>query len=241
MPYQERTYRNQTRTDGLVSFNVTVKETDLFISATKNLEKEALDAVLQSRFILEQYIKTYPEFLSSLAPLTFDQNAPDIIQKMLRASEQTGVGPMAAVAGAVAEYIGQELLKSCDEILVENGGDIFFKVQRELTISIFAGESPLSEKIGVKVSKKETPCSICTSSGKVGPSLSLGSADAVTILSASPTLADAAATSIGNMIKTGSDIQKGIDFAQKISGIDGIIIIKGEQLGVWGDVELVQL
>ncbi len=241
MPYEERTYRKQVRTKELVSFNVKVKETDLFISSSKNLEKEALDAVVQSRFIIEQHIKSHPEFVSSLVPLPFDIHAPDIIQKMLRAGEKTGVGPMAAVAGAVAEHTGQELLKLCDEVLVENGGDIFFKVKRKLTISIFAGESPLSEKIGIKIPEKEGPCSMCTSSGKVGPSLSLGSSDAVTITSSSATLADAAATSIGNIIKSADDIQKGIDTANNIPGIDGVLIIKGENLGVWGDIELIKL
>ena len=241
MNYEERSYRKYSQTEGLNSFNVTVKETDLFISASKKLRQEALDAVVQSRFIIEQYIKSHPEFATSLVPLPLDKHAPDIIQKMLQAGKKTAVGPMAAVAGAVAEYTGQVLLKSCDEVLVENGGDIFFKVNRELTISIFAGESPLSEKIGVKIPQKENAYSICTSSGKVGPSLSLGSSDAVTITSASATLADAAATAIGNIIKTEDDIQKGIDIAQKVTGIDGIIIIKDTQLGVWGEIELINL
>jgi len=241
MPYEERSYRKYSQTEGLKSFNVTVKETDLFISASKTLRKEALDAVVQSRFIIEQYIRSHPEFATSLVPLPQNKHAPIIIKKMIQAGMKTKVGPMAAVAGAVAEYTGQALLKSCDEVLVENGGDIFFNVNRELTISIFAGESPLSEKISVRIPQKDNAYSICTSSGKVGPSLSLGSSDAVTITSFSATLADAAATAIGNIIKTEDDIQKGIDTAQKIEHIDGIIIIKDTQLGVWGDIELVKL
>lgn len=241
MNYEERSYRNHAKTEGLNSFNITVKETDLFISASKKLKENAMAAVVQSRFIIEQYIKSHPEFVTSLIPLPQDKHAPDIIQKMLRAGEKTGVGPMAAVAGAVAEYTGQALLKSCDEVLVENGGDIFFKVNRELTISIYAGKSPLSEKVGVRIPQKDNAYSICTSSGKVGPSLSFGSSDAVTITSVSATIADAAATAIGNIIKTDNDIQKGIDAAQKIDYIDGIIIIKDAQLGVWGNIELVKL
>jgi len=241
MNYEERSYRKYAHTESLNSFSVTVKETDLFISASKTLREEALDAVVQSRFMIEQYIKSSPLFASSLVPLPQDKHAPDIIQKMLQAGEKAGVGPMAAVAGAVAEYTGLALLKLCDEVLVENGGDIFFKVNRGLTISIFAGKSPLSEKIGIRIPQKENAYSICTSSGKVGPSLSLGSSDAVTITSFSATLADATATAIGNIIKTADDIHKGIDSAQKIAGIDGIIIIKDTQLGVWGDIELVQL
>jgi hypothetical protein len=141
----------------------------------------------------------------------------------------------------VAEYTGMELLKHSEEVIVENGGDIFFNIHRDITVGIFAGQSPMSEKIGIKISSSNKPFSICTSSGSVGPSLSFGSADAVTIKSASASYADAAATAIGNIIKNRSDIQRGIDEAKKMSRVTGLIIIKGEHLGVWGDIELVRL
>jgi hypothetical protein len=241
MPYEKRTYREYSSTEGLVPFTVTVKETDLFISASKNLEKEAKDAALQARLIIENYIKENPDFQSSLTPLPFDQLAPEIIKEMLKASSASGVGPMASVAGAVAEYTGTELLKYSPEVIVENGGDIFIKINRAITVGIFAGQSPLSERIGIKVSPGKKPLAICTSSGRVGPSLSFGTADAVTIKSSSAALADAAATAIGNMIKQQSDIQKGIDKAKKIPGTDGVLIIKEDKMGVWGDMELVKL
>jgi uncharacterized protein len=241
MLYNKRTYRECVSTENLVSFSLSVKETDLFISASENLEKEAKDAVLQARLTIENYINKNPDFKHSLVPLPFDRFAPEIIKKMLRASSASGVGPMAAVAGAVAEHTGTELLKYSTEVIIENGGDIFFKISRDVTVGIFAAESPLSEHIGIKISSSENPFSVCTSSGRVGPSLSFGSADAVTIKSASPTLADAAATAIGNMIEKHSDIQRGIDEAKKISMIDGVLIIKDEHLGVWGNMELVSL
>lgn len=241
MPYQERSYRNHTRTDGLQSFTVTVQETDLFISAANKFEKEARDAVVTARGIIEQYIGIHPEFLSALSPLPMDHRAPEIIRKMLYAGKQSGVGPMAAVAGAVAGHTVCQLLKFTDEVLVENGGDIYFKMNREITISIFAGPSPLSEKIGIRIPVQSSGYAVCTSSGSVGPSLSLGSADAVTLLSPSPFLADAAATAVGNRVKTENDIKSGIDFAKTIPGIDGIVIVKNDRLGVWGQVELVRL
>ena len=241
MPYQNRIYRNRTRTDGLQSFTVTVQETDLFISAAGKLEKEAQRAVVSARAIIEQYIRVHPEFLTSLAPLPPDKNAPEIIRKMLTAGKQAGVGPMTAVAGAIAEYTARQLLEHSDEVLIENGGDIFFSMNRELTISIFAGESPFSEKVGIKISPKSTGYAVCTSSGAVGPSLSLGTADAATLLSPSPFLADAAATAVGNRVKNENDIDTAIRFAKRLKGIDGIVIIKNDRLGVWGQVELVRL
>jgi len=148
---------------------------------------------------------------------------------------------MAAVAGTVAEYVSRVLLEYSTEIIVENGGDLYLNTDRELTIGIFAGPSPLSEKIGLKIDPQDMPLSLCTSSGTVGPSLSMGQADAVTVRSHSAALADAAATAIGNMICQVSDIAAGIQAARKIAMLEGILIVKDDQVGAWGDMELVAL
>ena len=241
MVYQPRTYRDSLKTSGLVSFTVTIKETDLFITASHIAEQVARTAVLNARFKIEQYIQNHPEFLSSLIPLPAGECAPDIIQDMLCAAAAASVGPMAAVAGAVAEYAGREILKQCDEVIVENGGDIFLQVNREITISVFAGSSPLSNRIGIQISPRTSPLGICTSSGTVGPSLSFGAADAVTIVSPSACLADAAATAVGNLVKSSTDIEKAIEAGKNIQNVAGILIIKDDQMGVWGNITLVSL
>jgi ApbE superfamily uncharacterized protein (UPF0280 family) len=148
---------------------------------------------------------------------------------------------MAAVAGAVAEHTATRLLKNTDEVIVENGGDLFMKTSRQLTIGIYAGNSPLSGHIGIRIKHEDQPVSICTSSAKIGHSLSFGNAEAVTVRSRSAALADAAATAICNIVKHGSDIKKAIKKAKTISGVEGILIIKGEHLGIWGDIEVVKL
>jgi hypothetical protein len=241
MAYEERTYRKHINPYGLNTFTIIVKETDLLISASCNLEQNAQNAVLDARFKIEEYITSHPYFLTSLSPVPYDSSAPDIIMKMLGASSAAGVGPMASVAGAVAEYVGRELLKHCDEVIVENGGDIFLNVNRDITVSIFAGKSSLSNRIGLKLSPAKMPIGICTSSGTVGPSLSFGTADAVTIISSSAIIADAAATAVGNLVKSSADIQKAIDAGKQIPQVEGILIIKDDQLGVWGNVNLVSL
>jgi uncharacterized protein len=241
MSYQPRTYRDSIKTDGLAQFSLVIKETDLFITASRNVETLARDAVLSARYKLEQYIEKHHHFLTSLVPLPEDDYAPDIVQAMLRAARAAGVGPMAAVAGAVAEYTGREILKDCDEVIVENGGDIFLKVNRDVTISVYAGDSPLSSRIGLKISCPDAAFGVCTSSGTVGPSLSFGTADSVTIVSASASLADAAATAVGNRVNNASDIQKAIDCGKNIAGVDGILIITDEHMGVWGTINLVTL
>jgi hypothetical protein len=224
-----------------VSFTVAVKDTDLFVSASRNLEKEALDAAVQARYILETHIQKRPAFQTSLVPIAEDIFAPPLVQAMLQAASACNVGPMAAVAGAVADYVGAELLKHSREVIVENGGDIFFKISRPITVGIFAGASPLSERIGIKIEPSHESFGICTSSGTVGPSLSFGRADAVTIRARTAALADAAASAVGNAVKTANDIQKALDLGQSLGCIDGMVIIKGDKLGVWGNMELAEI
>ncbi len=146
---------------------------------------------------------------------------------------------MAAVAGAVAEYVGRELLPFSREVIVENGGDIFLKTQKTRSIGIYAGESsPFTGKLALRVDPKETPLGICTSAGTVGHSFSLGKCDAAIVVSPSAILADAAATAVANLIHSAGDIQKGIDFARGVEGIKGVVIVKDDRIGVWGNIRL---
>jgi len=239
--YINRTYRNFDENENLIPFQVSIKETDLYLKAQKNLEKDARDVAFRYRSQIENYILSHPAFEKSLVPLPYDDYAPLIVQEMLRASSLVGVGPMAAVAGAIAEFVGKSLLEYSSEVIVENGGDIFLSTAEEIIVKIFAGASPLSQKIGIKVLPSETPLGVCTSSGTVGPSLSFGKADAVTIVSPSTALADSVATAVGNRVKKPDDIPFGLKVAESLPGIKGVIIIVGEKMGVWGNIELLKL
>ena len=238
MRFAERTYRNKIIRDSLTSYQVKVRETDLYISSDVDLKQAALQSVQKYRGHLESYIKIHPDFLTSLTPIDQDHLAPDIVRDMLRVSSMAGVGPMASVAGAVAEYVGRDLLPQTLNVIVENGGDIFLKTLNEITVGIFAGDSPLSEKIALRVRPSETPLGICTSSATVGPSLSLGRADAVCVKSRSASLADAVATAVRNVCKSKSDIRKALALGSGIAGVLGILIIMGGELGAWGEMEL---
>jgi hypothetical protein len=239
--YRERRYRNLAGIEGLVPFSVIVKETDLLIHASKNLEKIAKDLVLKERGFIENYIACHPEFLKTLAPWRIESPAPAIVSEMARAGKKAGVGPMAAVAGAIAERVGNALLSYSDEVVVENGGDVFIKTVTPLKVGIFAAGSPLSLKMGLLIDSSKKPSAVCTSSGTFGHSLSFGKADAVCIVSDSCPLADAAATAVGNLVKTKKDIEKAIEFGNNIKGVTGIVIIKGDAAGFWGDIEVVSL
>ena len=235
-----KTYRHWVEGKDLIPFNVVVKETDLYIRATSNLNRKAHRLVLKYRRMLENYIERNPTFLTSLKPLPVDKDAPHIVRQMSEAAKEAGVGPMASVAGAIAEFVGNELSAFTPEIIVENGGDIYLKSLRKRIIGIFAGKSPWSGKIGLEVREQDTPLGICTSSGTVGHSLSFGKADAAIVLAESATLADATATAIGNLITQPDDIARGIELAKEIKGLRGIVIIKDDSIGVWGEVKLCQ-
>ena len=243
--YSERLYRKLVTRTGLVSTNVQIEETDLHILAEGDVAEAATDLVLQYRAQLESYIVKNPDFSASLDPLSIDKVVPPLIRDMLNAGMQAGVGPMAAVAGTVAEYVGKGLLAlGIDEVMVENGGDIFLQRNRDCSVAIFAGESPLSYKVGVKIPSSQMPIGICTSSGTVGHSLSMGDADSVTVLSSSTPLADAAATRLGNEVGRavdGNGIQNALDAAREIDGVIGVVVICGERMGAMGDVELMQI
>ena len=239
--HQQRSYRTLLRDQDLVSFQVAVKETDLYIKARKDLQEKARESVIRYRYQMEQYIARHSEFLSSLTPLPLDPFASPIIREMMQAARQAGVGPMAAVAGAMAEFVGRDLLTESEEVVVENGGDIFLQSSREMRVAIFAGESPLNFRVGLRVPAANRGLGVCTSSATVGPSLSFGETDAVTVLSPSAAVADAAATAIGNTVLSPADLPQGLERAQMISGVTGVVIIIGKKLGAWGEVELLKI
>jgi ApbE superfamily uncharacterized protein (UPF0280 family) len=239
--YEERTYRNLIKTEDLVKFEVIVKETDLLVQAKSHLFQETRESVLRYRRQIEAYIETNPEFQRSLLPLREDPYAPEIVREMIRTSQSARVGPMAAVAGAMAESVSKDLFKFSEEVIVENGGDIYLTTTRERTIGIYAGDSPLSLKIGIVIGPEDSPLGVCTSSGTVGHSLSFGKADAACILSKSAALADAAATAVGNIVKEKKDIELGLERGKEIEGVLGMLIIIGEKMGVWGNVRLTRL
>jgi len=235
---QSRFYRFSAD-PGLVSFTVREEETDILISAEKDLKSEAEGLIRRYRKDISDYIKLNPGFKESLKPLPPDEKAPEIIKAMLASTCRAGVGPMAAVAGAISEFVGKGLLKYSKQVILENGGDIFIKTDRERRIGIYAGDSVLSGRVAIKIEPLATPAGISTSSGTVGHSLSFGKADAVTVVSSDACLADASATAACNMVKTASDIEAALDFAKSIEGVKGCVVIYKDKIGSVGDIELI--
>ena len=179
-----------------------------------------------------------PGLCPGFNPLSGD--APGIFKEMSRVTQTSGIGPMSAVAGAVALKVGENLKKrfGIKEVIVENGGDIYADLCQDMDISVFAGSSPLSEKVGLHIEAAYAPLGICTSSGTVGPSLSFGKADAVMIVCSDVMLADTYATAFANTIQTAEDVQTCIEKIREQEDILAAIAIKDDKLGICGNFEL---
>ncbi|ADK84664.1 ApbE family lipoprotein [Desulfarculus baarsii DSM 2075] len=239
--YQERSYRISCRAGGLAAFTARVKETDLWIMAERDLRAQAVEIIMALRLGLEAYIRARPEFVDALTPLADDDLAPPLVRRMLTAGRAAGVGPMAAVAGAMAQATATALQEHSQAVAVENGGDVYLDAGRDLTIGLFAGASPLSGRLGLRVAATAQPLAVSTSSGTVGHSLSLGRADAATIIAADAALADAAATALGNRVRAAADLRPALEWAAGVHGVLGALAIIGGDIAAWGQVELVEL
>lgn len=213
------------------------KHTAITAITDKNLKNKLLDELIKQYTLLEEYLHKNPFFATTYEPIKAGEDAPKIAQIMADAAEKTGVGPMASVAGAYADILGEFLQKKgAKEAIIENGGDIYIKTKKERIVGVYAGPSKFSNKIGFLIKPEDTPCGICTSSDTVGHSISLGRSDAVTVFADTAALADAAATAIGNQVKGKDAIKKAIKKAREIKEIRGAIIIQGETLGAYGKI-----
>lgn len=193
---------------------------------------------------LELFLTQFPEVRFQLYPFEIPEYAllSRVVRSMIAAGNSAGVGPMAAVAGAIAEAVGRDLLTFSPVVMVENGGDIFLAGARSYTVGIFAGQSPFSGKIGIQINRPEKfSAGVCTSSSTVGHSLSLGMADAVCIYADSTAFADALATALGNGIRTKDDLEPAIQKSLAFDSVYGAVAILGDEMAAGGELELVSL
>ncbi len=222
------------------------KESDItIISESKQAIDLAKETYYYHRNILEEYGGDHPEFLKSLIPVK-PTCEYQIIKLMSDVSITCDVGPMAAVAGAFADLMLESMKKDSEVegfpakvALVENGGEIAIDSIEPMKIGLFGGYNPLNFRIGFLIKKEDCPIGIATSSATVGHALSLGQADAVTVFTNTACLADAAATAIGNVVK-GKDvensIEKGLNLARIIPGVNGVMIVREDKIGKYGKI-----
>lgn len=243
--FEERTYRSQFNSERFTGFEINYLETDLWIginpsSFQPEIKDVALAKIKSLRNKFDEYIKTEPFFKKSLKPFNPSDFAPTEAKQMAAAAEKAGIGPMSAVAGLFAREVGEGIIRNflVDEMVIENGGDIYVLLKDELVLSVFAGDSILSERIGLVIPPEKKKLGICTSAGTVGPSLSYGKADAVVVICEDILLADAFATAFGNKVKSPNDVEKVIKQSEKYPDILSLLIICEDKIGIRGDYEI---
>lgn len=240
--YRKRFYRDWVYPGKMCEARLCVMETDLHILTDTPLDEGfALECIRRYRSEIEKYINQRdPRFLSSLKPLPVELNAPPIVREMAVQARKAGVGPMAAVAGAIAGYVGKALSrKGYRDVIIENGGDLFLKVSGPVRIGIYAGRSRFSRRISLAVGPEETPLGVATSSGTVGHSLSFGRTDGATVIAKNAALADACATAVANRVSSRKDLAPAVAFARSIRGVRGVLIVFRNTMATWGAVSLV--
>ena len=200
------------------------------------------DEIIRQRTILEEYIVRQPEFKTSLVPLRPLQDAPEIAMRMCRAAMDVGVGPMAAVAGAIAQCAAEAAVHEGDEdVIVENGGDIFMVVSNLLSIGIHAGPQSPFNGLAFRVEPDDTPLAICSSSSTMGHSMSMGACDLATVVAKDAALADAAATLAANLVATPEDLEPTAARILAVPCVLGVLLVKSDKMAIQGTLpELVR-
>jgi len=224
------------------TFQVVLEETDILITAEKDFSLEALEYIQKLRAELKQYINIHNQFLHALKPIEIYRDSPQIVYKMAIAAKSLGVGPMAAVAGTIAHMLAEKFAPKSPNLLVENGGDIFICSTRDRTVGLLADPGQ-KIKLGVQIPAENCPCSLCASSSTIGHSLSLGQGDLVAVMAKDGSIADAAATSLANMLFGKKGLERMLTRAKKLKdlGIWGVFAQQGKNIGAWGDLELINI
>ena len=236
--YQERFYRDQVFSK--FKLEVSHKESDIFISSDKPIDSKPAQEALRKYYCrIDDYCKNNPGFKTSLSALENDPAAPAIIRDMLTASKLSGIGPFSAVAGAIAQYFGQDMLKICQEVIVENGGDIFLKIKEDKNLGVYLGESFKIKNIRLKIKKRDHSFGIASSSATIGHSLNFGKADLLTVIAKDAIIADTFATAFSNKIKRPTDVDEVLKAAKKYEFIEAVVVVFEGKIFLQGDIELV--
>lgn len=218
--------------------NFSLKEAQCTIlSDRQQAIQAATESIKRNRQELELYVRANPEFLYTLTPIAVPEK-PLVVNLMAIAAQKAAVGPMAAVAGALADLAIEDMKREgCQVAVVEDGGEIAAVSNRPIDVAVAAGEEPLSKRFGFRIA--EFPIGVATSSGRFSHALSFGDSEAAIVFCKDATLADAAATAVGNVVK-GEDAQAGIQVGIKrglsIEGVDGVLILYKGQVGTAGKI-----
>ena len=222
----------------MVRTHYEVGQTALTVICDDSYLDTVRNAVFDARGIVEAKIAEDPFFGVTYDPYPVNDDDDPLIVMMCQASAKAGVGPMAGVAGAIARYaVSKAVSEGCEHIIVENGGDIAMHTCQTVNIGIYAGEEGFRD-VALEMEPAGGIYGVCSSSGKVGPSVSFGSSGICTVFSEDTVLADCCATALGNMIRTGSrkEMSDSCERICSIDGVDGCICVCGGSVAMCGTV-----
>lgn len=212
---------------------------DAHFHITTTAWDEVTESIIEERNNLEAFIALHREFETSLVPLRMSTSPhfPESVKRMLIASDTTGLGPMAAVAGTMAQLAGEiSRSRGCLDTIVENGGDIFLDCREEVILGLYAGKNSPFNRLALRVDSSLMPVAACTSSSRMGHSLSFGDCDIFTVFSKDAALADAAATLGCNSVRSPGDLESVLNKIVAIDGILGAIAIRDGNFGAAGTI-----
>lgn len=238
---EKRFYRELLKRPGFRSFEVVAGESDLWVSVPRErffeeLPDLLLDTLISLRTQILQFGKERPDFLTSLRPVEVPVLSPAIVKKMAESAKAVGVGPMAGVAGAVNYFLGEKLKElGIEEFMIENGGDVYVSSEREVTLAVVTGNPKVDGKLGLSVPAGEW--GVCSSSSKIGHSLSFGETTIATVICKDPVVSDCAATFLANSRTTEEFISR----AENLKGIYGVLGLLKGRFVIRGNVNLVRI
>ena len=232
-------YRSKISTRLPYRWNINYRHSDLYVASDKDVAAYIAGYLVKFYTAIETVIDKNPVFLKALSPVALPGEYAPVIGQMLAKSRQFKVGPMAAVAGAVCDYLGQKTGTRCSELIIENGGDTYIKSSQDITAQVFTANSNLTNNINLHIPHQITPCGLCCSSGKFGHSFSMGKADIACVLATTAIAADAAATAMANCISSPEHVERAIEKFKSQKGILGLLALKDKTIGIWGQVQLV--
>lgn len=236
----QRKYRSQCQAQAHECvFQVLVEETDLRVVACKNLGAAMLNVVHALRADIKSWVALHPEFRYSLTPVTVSSQAPNIIQRMAHAAQLVGVGPFAAVAGAIAQMTAEAFVSISPDLIIENGGDVYMYSRHSRRVGLLS-DPQHGAQLALDIKAEDFPLSLCASSATIGHSLSFGCGDIAVIRAQDACFADAAATALGNQLRGAGGVEKALDFAASLAhvGVEGAFVQCAGKIGLWGNMEI---
>ena len=209
-----------------------IGETAVTIAADAEHQSRAVDAIIAARSDVKRHIVNDPFFLTTFEPYDCGRDASNIVRRMCAASRTVGVGPMATVAGAIAQAGLEAMIDNgCRHGWIDNGGDIALLLEQPVTVEVYC-EPDAPEAFALEVDTLGEILGVCSSSGRLGHSISLGESDVSVAIADSAVLADAAATAIGNCARGKNDL---VECFRPVKGVEGFV---GGLAVLGGDVSM---